>query len=140
MTIWLFLTCSIFKENLKRHYYNFYWPGLWMTVCKYRAKCDSHCFKIFFWCAPFGYLYFQFIFNVIASIIAYRTSSIQCRGSNTGPLQIECHCFNILIIYKCQQHLQTFCFVFESLLCVFINCCHLFNKWIYWGQNRVVAY
>ncbi len=28
-------------------------------------------FKYWFWCAPFGYLYFQFSFIVIACIIAY---------------------------------------------------------------------
>jgi hypothetical protein len=67
----------IFKKNFSKIIYYETWKN-WFR---------SFFFYIFFWCAPFGYLYF-FIFNAIASF-ACIPCSIRHRGSNSQPLDCE---------------------------------------------------
>ncbi len=60
------------------------------NLCSLSANSVRTFFKYFFWCAPFGYLYFWFFFFKCNSL-RYRLhpSGIRCWGSNPRPLGHE---------------------------------------------------
>jgi hypothetical protein len=63
------------------------WRTGWNKNHYFQIMTRCSILNIFFWCAPFGYLYFSFS-NVI-ELASLTPSSIRRRGSNPQPLSCE---------------------------------------------------